>query len=377
MDADARTVEMRTDAERASGATNAERASGATPRVLLVGNFLSRHLATRTVGEELAERLAAGGWPVAATSGMLPRLARLLDMQRTIWSRGPFAVAQVDVYSGAAFLWAEAACRSLRWRRTPYVLTLHGGKLPEFAARWPRRVRWLLGGARVVTTPSPYLLGAMAPYRQDLLMLPNPLDLAAYPFTPRRRPRPRLVWLRAFHRIYNPELAPRVLARLVDAHPRAVLTMVGPDKGDGSLERTRQCAEASGVADRVTFTGGVPKREVPGLLARSDIFLNTSDADNAPVSVTEAMACGLCVVSTDAGGLRDLLTDGEDALLVRRDDPDAMAAAVERVFGEPELAARLSSQSRRQVEACDWSRVLPRWQKILLESAHGQPRAKS
>ncbi len=352
----------------AAGAGDVEMSAG-SPRILLVGNFLSRHLATRTVGEELAERLATAGWRVAATSGVLPRLARLLDMQRTIWSRGPFTAAQVDVYSGAAFLWAEAACWSLRWRGTPYVLTLHGGKLPEFAARWPRRVRRLLGGARVVTTPSPYLSESMAPYRQDLRLLPNPLDLSAYPFTPRRRLQPRLIWLRAFHRIYNPELAPRVLARLTEAYPQATLTMVGPDKQDGSLERTRRRAEALGVAGRVTYTGGVPKREVPGVLVDCDVFLNTSDADNAPVSVTEAMACGLCVVSTDAGGLRHLVTDGDDALLVGRGDAAAMAAAVDRLLGDPELAARLSVRARRRVEDRDWSKVLPQWQQILLGEA--------
>ncbi len=200
-------------------------------------------------------------------------------------------------------------------------------------------------------------------------MLPNPLDLAAYPFALRRRLRPRLVWLRAFHRIYNPELAPRVLARLAGAHPEAALIMVGPDKGDGSLERTREVVRELGLDDRVTYTGGVAKRDVPGLLAGSDIFLNTSDADNAPVSVTEAMACGLCVVSTDAGGLRDLLTDGEDALLVGRDDPAAMAAAARRLLGDPELAARLSSQGRQRSEERDWSRVLPRWQRGVRESA--------
>lgn len=343
------------------------------PRVLLVGNFLSRHVATRTVGEELAERLAAAGWQVSATSGMLPRLPRLLDMQRAIWSRGPFAVAQVDVYSGAAFLWAEAACWSLGRRHTPYVLTLHGGGLPELARRRPRRVRRLLGGARVVTTPSPYLLTAMTPYRQDLRMLPNPLDLEAYPFAARRRARPHLVWLRAFHRIYNPELAPQVLVRIAAGHPEATLTMIGPDKGDGSLERTRKRAEALGVAGRVTFTGGVPKSDVPGLLGRADVFLNTSDVDNAPVSVTEAMACGLCVVSTDAGGLGDLVADGEDALLVRRDDPVAMAAAVERLLEDPDLAARLSAAARRRAEAHDWSRVLPQWERLFSENARREP----
>ncbi len=381
MVADTRGGEM-SGGEMADGESSAGEMN--LPRILLVGNFLSRHVATRTVGEELAERLADDGWQVAATSGMLPRLTRLLDMQRTIWSQGPFAVAQVDVYSGPAFLWAEAACWSLRWRATPYVLTLHGGKLPEFAARWPRRVRRLLAGARVVTTPSPYLFEAMAPYlpsaclredvaptsppkdRRRLRMLPNPLDLAAYPFTLRRDLQPRLVWLRAFHRIYNPELAPRVLARL---GPQATLAMVGPDKGDGSLERARRRAEDLGVAERVTFTGGVPKSAVPQVLARHDVFVNTSDADNAPVSVTEAMACGLCVVSTDAGGLSDLLTGGEDALLVPRGDAAAMAAAVERLLGDPELAARLSANGRRLAEDRDWSKVLPQWQEILLDVA--------
>ncbi len=343
------------------------------PRVLLIGNHLSRHLAARTVSEELANRLAGAGWQVASTSEKRSRVARALDMQRAIWTRGRFAIAQVDVYSGTAFLWAEAACWSLRRRRTPYVLTLHGGRLPEFARRWPGRVSGLLGHARAVTTPSRYLLRELTPYRRDLKIVPNPLDLAAYSFTPRRRPRPRLVWLRAFHHIYNPRLAPRVLARLARRHPEVELTMVGPDKGDGSLERTRRQAADLGVADRITYTGWVPKSEVPGLLARADVFLNTADVDNAPVSVTEAMACGLCVVSTDAGGMPDLVEDGNNALLVGRDDGAAMAAAVERVLGDPELAARLSSNARRQAEARDWSRVLPRWQELLLENAREEP----
>jgi L-malate glycosyltransferase len=346
--------------------------AGGLPRTLLVGNFLSRHLATPTVGEELAARLAAAGWPVTWTSDQRPRLVRLIDMQRTIWTRGPFAVAQVDVYSGAAFLWAEMAAWSLRRQRTPYLLTLHGGRLPAFARRWPWRVRRLLARARVVTTPSPYLSRAMTPYRADLRVVPNPLDLSAYRFALRRQPRPRLVWLRAFHHIYNPQLAPRVLARLVSAHPEARLTMAGPDKGDGSLAQTRRVAADLGVADRITYTGWVPKHGVPELLAGADVFLNTANADNAPVSVTEAMACGLCVVSTDAGGLPDLIKGGEDGLLVGRDDAEAMAAAVGRVLGDVDLAVRLSAGARLAAEARDWSSVLPAWQRLLIDNARGQ-----
>jgi len=229
----------------------------------------------------------------------------------------------------------------------------------------------LLTGAAVVTTPSRYLLREMAPYRSDLRLLPNPLDLSAYPFTCRRHPDAELVWLRAFHRIYNPLMAPRVLAELASSYPNARLTMVGPDKGDGTLDQTRQEAEALGVADRLVIRGPIPKSQVPELLASADIFLNTTDVDNAPVSVMEAMACGLCVVSTDAGGLPDLLDDGRDALLVKRDDAPAMAAAVAKILEDTALAARLSENAHLKAETSDGSRVFPQWEALLEETSRG------
>ena len=78
----------------------------------------------------------------------------------------------------------------------------------------------------------------MRPYRADLHLLPNALDLNRYRFRLREEPQPRMVWLRAFHEIYNPFLAAEVAALLGDSFPDIRLTMVGPDKGDGSLPRS-------------------------------------------------------------------------------------------------------------------------------------------
>src|SRR5262249_42317858 len=83
--------------------------------VLLVGNFLSSTLGTRSVCEDLAAQLAAAHWPVLTTSTRRGRLPRLLDMVSTAWRRRhEYAVAQVDVFSGPAFVWAEAVCSLLR-----------------------------------------------------------------------------------------------------------------------------------------------------------------------------------------------------------------------------------------------------------------------
>jgi glycosyltransferase involved in cell wall biosynthesis len=297
-------------------------------------------------------------------------MGRLLDMVKTVYRRRrEYAVAQVDVFSGSAFLWAEAVCAVLRRLGKPCILTLRGGNLPEFARRHPVRVRRLLRGAQAVTAPSRYLYERMAPYRPDLRLLPNALDLRAYPFRLRRNPAPGLVWLRAFHEIYNPSLGPKVLARLLPEFPDARLTMVGPDKGDGSLERARQTARDLGIAERVCFPGGVAKTEVPDWLQKGDIFLNTTNVDNTPVSVLEAMACGLCVVSTNVGGLPYLLNHEQDALLVPPDDAAAMASAVRRVLAEPGLSERLSANGRAKAGQHDWSVVLPQWEALFLSLA--------
>jgi glycosyltransferase involved in cell wall biosynthesis len=226
-----------------------------------------------------------------------------------------------------------------------------------------------LSGAGAVTTPSRYLLEQMREYRSDLILLPNALEISAYEFRPRTAPQPSLMWLRSFHEMYNPSLAVKVTALLAEEFPDVRLTMVGPDKGDGSLQRVRRTAEELGITGRIETPGGVPKRDVPTWLNRGDVFLNTTNVDNTPVSVIEAGACGLCVVSTNVGGLPYLLDHEQDALLVPPNDAKAMADAVRRVLKEPGLAECLSRAARAKAEGFDWSVVLPRWEALLEEVA--------
>ena len=134
--------------------------------------------------------------------------------------------------------------------------------------------------------------------------------------------------------------------------------MIGRDK-DGSLGRVRALARDLGVADRLELPGPVPHGDVARWLANADVFLNTTNVDNTPVSVLEAQAAGLAVVSTNVGGLPYLLEDGADALLVAPDDAESMARAVLRVVSEPGLATALAARGREKAERFDWGRVCP------------------
>jgi glycosyltransferase involved in cell wall biosynthesis len=353
------------------GATRAvayflSRVSHMNPNVLLVGNFLAASLGVQSVGEELAVHLASSGYSVRTTSSQRRQVIRLIDMIHDVLrERRRYQVAQIDVFSGTAFVFAEVVSTLLRLLRKPYVLTLHGGDLPSFGRRWPRRVERLLQNATAVTAPSCYLREQMRGYRDDIRLLPNAVEVSAYPFHIREQPRPRMVWLRAFHRIYNPMLAPEVLARVAARSPTAQLTMIGRNKKDGSFEETKRAAEALRVQGRLALPGAVPKNAVPAWLAAADVFLNTTDSDNTPVSVVEAMAAGLCIVSTNVGGIPHLLEDGRDALLVPPHEPEAMAEAVRRILTEPGLAAALSRNARAKAEKLDWSVVLPQWDDLF------------
>ena len=152
--------------------------------------------------------------------------------------------------------------------------------------------------------------------------------------------------------------------------------MVGPDK-DGSMEEVRSRAAQLGVHDRVNFPGRVPKAEVPQWLDRGDIFLNTTNADNTPVSVMEAMACGLPVVSTHVGGVPYLIEDGKDGLLVPPSNPSAMADAVRQLLKDPVLAGRLSRSAFLKVQRWDWGEILSQWEDLLLGILNQQAATRS
>jgi glycosyltransferase involved in cell wall biosynthesis len=360
------TPSLLVDQQRRTVGTTAVTNKAKLPRLLLVANFLSTNGGSRSVMEDLADRLRAEGERIICTSAYRAGWRRSADMLLTaLRRRTDYDVAVIDLYSGRAFWWGEALATLLVRLRCPFVFVLRGGSLPERAAQQPARVRACLRRAAAIVAPSPFLRETMRAYAAEPLLLPNPLDNSRYEFQLRTAPQPRLVWLRALHEIYNPTLAVEVLARLAADFPTAHLTMIGPDKGDGSWQRVEQMARALGVADRLAIRGGVAKRDVPAWLNSGDIFLNTTNVDNTPMSVLEAMACGLCVVSTDVGGIPYLLADEVDSLLVSPNDGAQMATAVRRILNERGLAERLSRNARAKTEQFDWTVILPQWRELL------------
>lgn len=338
------------------------------PALLMISNFLQATRHNKNVWHYLAQRLEQRGYQVLTVSSKENRVLRLLDMLWTAWCRRrSYDLAQIDVFSGKAFIFAEACTALLGWIQKPIILTLHGGALPEFSQRHPRRVRRLLQAAAAVVTPSPYLMNELVRFRANIRLIPNPIDLDASIFRVREHPQPKLIWVRAFHKVYNPTLAVEVVAALADSFPDISLTMIGPDKADGSLEQVLERARALGVSDCITIIPGVPHHEIPTWLDGADIFINTSNYDTSPRSLVEAMANGLCIVTTDVGGIPYLVEDHQEALLVPPSKTQLMSEAVRKILSDPTLAARLSGNARSKTRQYDWPSILQTWESLFIE----------
>jgi glycosyltransferase involved in cell wall biosynthesis len=117
--------------------------------------------------------------------------------------------------------------------------------------------------------------------------------------------------------------------------------------GDGDLgDELRGSPEARALGDSVIFAGF--RRDMPAVCAGSDLIVQTSDNEGTPVSLIEAGAAGLASVSTDVGGVRTVVVDGETGLLAPVDDEAALARAIMSLLDDPTRAAELGARARER-----------------------------
>jgi glycosyltransferase involved in cell wall biosynthesis len=151
-----------------------------------------------------------------------------------------------------------------------------------------------------------------------------------------------IVALGRFAPIKRLDRAIRVFATVHERRPETVLHLVG----DGAIRSELQPLAASlGIADAVRFEGW--SSDAAGWLAAADVVLQASDNEGTPLTLVEAGAAGRAVVATDVGGVRSVVIDGENGLLVPAGDEAALTDALARVTADGTLRAALGDGGRR------------------------------
>ena len=140
--------------------------------------------------------------------------------------------------------------------------------------------------------------------------------------------------------------------------------------GDGpDAEKLRSLAGELGLDGRARFLGPQPRSTVFELLSAGDAVVLPSKWENFPHVLVEALAVGTPVIATAAGGVTEIVRDGENGLLVPPEDPEALAAAIRRYFGDADLRERLRAAGPPSVERFSPERIYGRLEELLRETA--------
>jgi glycosyltransferase involved in cell wall biosynthesis len=249
----------------------------------------------------------------------------------------------------AGFLGRVAA--ALRHRRDSCIFTPHGWsfwafsgvesavylRLERRAANWCRTIVAVSHHERAAGLAAG--VGAPVQYR----VIHNGVD--AEQFDRQRKPvRGRLLLVGRLSRAKRPDVALRVLAAVRERHASAELHIVGGGPEEG---RVRELVSELGLEASVRLLGR--RDEVASVLAEADCLLLTSDWEGCPIAVLEAMAAGVPVVSTDVGGVPELVVDGDTGLLAPARDVPALSGCVARILEDRGLGTRLGEAGRERV----------------------------
>jgi L-malate glycosyltransferase len=237
------------------------------------------------------------------------------------------------------------------------VLHYHSGEAEDHLARWGILVHPFLSLVDEIVVPSEYLRGVFERHGYRVRVIRNVVDTSRFQYRERAPLRPRLLSVRNLEPHYRVDDTLRAFAILKTRFPQATLTVAGTGSEEGRLRRLAAALGAGGIR----FVGRVEPAAIPRLYDEADIFVNSSVVDNQPVSVLEAFAAGLPVVSTRMGDIAAMVRNGEFGLLVPPGNPLAMADAIATLLLNPDLPQRIVRGARKEVEAYAWARVREEW----------------
>lgn len=276
-------------------------------------------------------------------------------------------VAHIFSASYSSFLLAPLpAWLMARLHGKKTLINYHSGECRDHL-RGSSIARQVLKRADRLVVPSGYLVEVLGEFGLPAETIPNVVDVSKFRFRARKPLRPHLVCTRGFHPYYCVDVVVRAFAEVQKTFPEARLDLVG----GGPIEPEIRSLVSQLRLTGVEFKGVAPHSEIPKFYEDADIFINGSRLDNMPVSILEAFAAGMPVITTEPEGMRYLVEHERTGLLSPVGDASALARNVIRVLQDPELSDRLVSNARLELGRYSWSAAREQWLSVYQDIATG------
>lgn len=191
-------------------------------------------------------------------------------------------------------------------------------------------------------------------------VIPNGVDLTAVPLGVVQEPWrvvsvARLSWEKGLEDLI------KGWSLVVQDFPQAQLLIVGEGPERSKLEKLIKSKNLTG---KISLLGQLDHHGTLEILASASVFVCPSLAEGLGIVFIEAQACGVPAIGTRVGGIPDIIEDGISGLLIPPHDPKALAAAIKKLFNNPELAERLKLRARERLERYSWPKIVDQFAEL-------------
>jgi glycosyltransferase involved in cell wall biosynthesis len=261
-------------------------------------------------------------------------------------------------------LWTVPVLLLGRLWRKKIILNYHDGQGDQHLREW-RTAKPTIALADRVVTPSGFLVDVFRRHAIEARSIVNIIDTSRFIYRKRRKLRPLFMTNRILEPLYNVECILRAFVIIQKSYPDATLTIAHDGPSKTSLEKMARDLNLRNTR----FIGRVPHEKVTQLYNEADIYLTSPNIDNMPVSLLECFAAGLPIVATRVGGIPYVATDGESALLVEKNDHEALAARSMELLQNEDLVERITNGGLEAVKRYHPAPVREQWSALYRELA--------
>lgn len=239
----------------------------------------------------------------------------------------------------------------------PLVVHFHGydAYRSDILNSYGKHYRNLFAYAGAVIAVSGHMqaqLIALGCAMNTLHMLHYGIDTSVFKMIPTKREEHTFVACARFVEKKAPQNTIRAFKQVLEKFPDAKLIMIG----DGELlDASMALVLELKISESIEFTGVLSQQEIAGIFHKATAFVQHSvtstinDSEGTPLTILEAMACGLAVVTTKHGGIPDIIKEGETGFLVEEHDVDKMAEQMCRIIAEPEQAKLMGERAAEKI----------------------------
>ena len=274
----------------------------------------------------------------------------------------------IHVFSASYYSYSLSVIPALfisRLYRKKSILNYRSGECEDHLVNWRTAVptcRW----ATEIVVPSGYLVNVFARHGLQARAIYNVVELDRFVYRERHPLRPVFLTSRLLEPLYNVACVLRAFAIIQEQYPDARLTIAG----DGYLRADLEALARELKLRNADFIGFVAFENMPALYDAADIYFSATNIDNMPSSITECMASGLNVVTTDGGGsIPYIMTNEVTGLIVERNDHKALAVSAIRLLNDNEFALQLVRNAHESSKKFTWPHIRDEWLNLYSELA--------